>query len=68
MEINANQRPILTSKQIKIRFNSVNKVNNNHRLQDALYKFMGTLAGGMNLIGEGMAKQYNEDLRVKKRP
>ncbi len=46
---------------------SVNKRNNTYQ-QTAMYKFMRTIADGIDAIGEGMSMQHDEKLTVKKKP
>ena len=45
---------------------SVNKRSNTYQ-QTAMYKFMRTIADGIDAIGEGMSKQHDEKLTVKKK-
>ncbi|MDW3095501.1 MAG: hypothetical protein R8G33_07510 [Gammaproteobacteria bacterium] len=45
---------------------SVNKRNNTYQ-QSAMFKFMQMLAESIDAIGEGMSKQHDEDLLVKKK-
>ncbi len=45
---------------------SANKRSNTYQ-QTAMFKFMRTIAEGIDAIGEGMSKQHDENLTVKKK-
>ena len=45
---------------------TVNKRNNTYQ-QTAMYKFMRSIADGIDAIGEGMSKQHDENLSAKKK-
>ena len=44
-----------------------NSKNHSYK-QTTMYKFMQSLSDGLSAIGEGMEKQHDEDLMIKKKP
>ena len=46
---------------------SANKRSNTYQ-QTAMFKFMRSIAESIDAIGEGMSKQHDENLTVKKKP
>ncbi len=45
---------------------SINKRNNTYQ-QTAMFKFMRSIAEGIDAIGEGMSKQHDEKLIAEKK-
>lgn len=45
---------------------SANKRSNTYQ-QTAMFKFMRSIAEGIDAIGEGMSKQHDENLTAKKK-